>query len=128
VARAGRDVDRVHLRPAASDAEIDRIQLEAVTVLGKRVPDDYVEFLGASDGAQIENVLLFGTADLVGLNLDRRAPGELWIGGNGNMEEYVFDVAAQSYHSVRLGVGERLSSFQSLEELLLRVLSDQGVQ
>ncbi|WP_146168174.1 SMI1/KNR4 family protein [Pseudomonas mangrovi] len=122
------DVYSVHLNDSASDSKINELQTVAASQLPGAIPDGYIRFLRVTNGAQIENALFESTDDLISLNLDRNYDSSIFLGGSGNINEYVFDLADHQYHIANLGrPSEKLESFDSFENLLSSVIAGQSI-
>jgi hypothetical protein len=127
MARLGADPERaVYLRPGASEAAIRNLQRDARQGLGEEVPESFVRLLRLTNGAQINGAFFKEAENLVLENLDVPRPGVIVLGNAGNVDEYLFDRRDRRFHVVNFGFAdERLASFQTFEELLLRAFGDQ---
>src|SRR5262249_27147969 len=88
----------MYKEPAASEVTIQRL----ISALGHPLPDDYVEFLRASDGAEgfitgNEYLLLYPSCELIKGNVEddywrnEFAPGLTLFGSDGGGTAYAFD-------------------------------------
>jgi Gamma-glutamyl cyclotransferase, AIG2-like len=127
LARLGADPERaVYLRPGAGEAAILNLQRAARTRLGEQVPESFVRLLRLTNGAQINGAFFKEAENLVLENLDVPRPDLIVLGNAGNVDEYVFDTRDRHFHIVTFGFeDERVASFRTFEELLLRVFRDQ---
>jgi hypothetical protein len=128
LARLGAEPGRaVYLRPPAGEAAILNLQRDARARLGEEVPESFVRLLRLTNGTQINGAFFKEAENLVLENLDVPRRDVIVLGNAGNVDEYVFDTRDRHFHIVTLGFeGERMASFRTFEELLLRVLRDQG--
>lgn len=118
----------VYLRQKASETAIARMQASAERELGERVPDGYVALLRITDGAQINGAYFKEAENLVPENLDLSQPEVIVLGNDGNMAQHVFDKRDRRFHTVNMGFpDERFDSFESFEEMLLAVMTEQQV-
>jgi hypothetical protein len=127
LARLGADPERaVYLRPGAGEAAILDLQRDARMRLGEPVPESFVRFLRLTNGAQINGAFFKEAENLVLENLDVPRPNVIVLGNAGNVDEDVFDRRDRHFHIVTFGFeDERVDSFRTFEELLLRVFRDQ---
>jgi Gamma-glutamyl cyclotransferase, AIG2-like len=127
LARLGTDPERaVYLRPGAGETAILNLQRDARTRLGEQVPESFVRLLRLTNGVQINGAFFKEAENLVLENLDVPRPNVIVLGNAGNVDEYVFDTREHDFHIVTLGsANERMASFRTFEELLLRVFRDQ---
>lgn len=128
LARLGADPERaVYLKPAVDERAILNLQHDARAKLGEPVPESFVRFLRQTNGAQINGAFFKEAEHLVAENLDVRRPAVVVLGNAGNVDEYVFDTRDRHFHIVTFGFeDERVASFRTFEELLVRVFRDQG--
>lgn len=118
----------VHLPPKASEEAIRLMQTAAKRELGETVPDSYVSLLRIANGIQIQGAYFKEAENLVAENLDIDHPEVIVLGNDGNMANYVFDKRDRRFHTINLGYpDERFQSYDSLEEMLIGVLKEQGV-
>jgi hypothetical protein len=127
LARLGAEPARaVYLKPAAGEAAILNLQRDARARLGEHIPDSFVRLLRLTNGAQINGALFKEAENLVLENLDVPRPGIIALGNAGNVDEYVFDTRDRHFHIVTFGFpNERIASFRTFEELLVRVFRDE---
>lgn len=127
LARLGADPERaVYLRPGAGEIAIVNLQRDARTRLGEQVPESFVRLLRLTNGAQINGAFFKEAENLVLENLDVARPDVIVLGNAGNVDEYVFDRRDGHFHIVTFGFeDERLASFRTFEELLVRIFSAQ---
>ena len=127
LARLGADPERaVYLRPGAGETAILNLQRDARTSLGAQVPESFVRLLRLTNGAQINGAFFKEAENLVLENLDVPRPDVIVLGNAGNVDEYVFDTRDRHFHIVTFGFeDERVASFRTFEELLLRVFKSQ---
>lgn len=118
----------VYLPPKASEAAIRRMQEAAKRDLGEPVPDSYVALLKISNGIAIQGACFKEAENLVPENLDLDHKEVIVLGNDGNMAYYVFDKRDRRFHTINLGYpDERFESYDSLEDMLIGVLKEQGV-
>ena len=127
LARLGADPETaVYLRPGAGDTAILNLQRDARTRLGAQVPESFVRLLRLTNGVQINGAFFKEAENLVLENLDVPRPDVIVLGNAGNVDEYVFDTRDRHFHIVTFGFeDERLASFRTFEELLVRVFKSQ---
>ena len=128
LSRLGADPERaVYLRPGAGEAAILNLQRDAGARLGAQVPESFVRLLRLTNGAQINGAFFKEAEHLVLDNLDVPRPDVIGLGNAGNVDEYLFDTRDRHFHIATFGFAdERVASFQTFEELLVRVFRDQG--
>ncbi len=122
------DVSTLSRRRGASPADIE----SAERALGARLPADYIDFLGESNGAEgfvvpEVYVVLWSTTELVELNagysVPEFAPGLVLIGTDGGEEGYGFvsDSTGHRYVSVPL-IGMSMETAKPMGRTLVDLL------
>jgi hypothetical protein len=102
------------------------MQTGAKRELGESVPDAYVALLRITNGVQINGAYFEDAENLVPTNLDVPRAEIVVLGHEGNMEQYVFDKRDRRFHTINMGFpDERFESFDTFEEMLLRVIEEQ---
>lgn len=128
LALADQPASGVYTDPPASEPALRAMQAAARGRLGEPVPDQYVALLRLTNGLWVENTVFKSAAHLVPENLDVLRPEVIALGHEGNTAEFVFDRRDRRYHIIIPGhVNERFASFDRLDDLLARVLEEQGV-
>lgn len=130
IARLGNDLmSGVHVKKAADDKAIQRMQASAYRDLGEQVPEEYVALLRVSNGVQINGAYFKSAEHLVLENLDVLQPEIILLGNEGNVADYVFDRRDRRFHIINMGSpDDKFESFNSFVELLAAVLQSQQVQ
>lgn len=116
-------VPREYWRAPAVPADLASLQRWLQSIAGIEVPEEYLELLRASDGAQIDNDLVFSAEDCRWQNeplyRDARYRRHLLIGREGNVASWAYDVDARRFVISAFGSPEAVfESFESLADLI----------
>jgi hypothetical protein len=126
--RGGDKTSGVFLESGAGATAIREMQADAKRDLGEPVPEEYVEFLKLTNGAQLNGAYFKSAENLVAENLDVPRSEIIVLGNEGNMVEFVFDRRDEKFHTIAMGFHDDIrSSFDSFQDMLLTVMKEQDV-
>lgn len=117
----------VDLCPPADAGQLLQLAQQLPSTIGLALPWDYAQFLGFSNGLQIQNSEFFSADELISRNQDLDLSDVLVLGVEGNTAMHLYDSRDGLFHTTALGGADaRFGSFSSFEALLTGVLNDQG--
>ena len=114
----------VALCPPADAVQLQQLAQQLPLTLGLALSFDYAQFLGFSNGLQIQNSEFFSADELTSRNLDLNLRDVLVLGVEGNTAMHLYDSLNGLLHITALWSGTRFGSFGSFEALLTGVLND----
>jgi hypothetical protein len=118
----------VYVKRGCGEDALRKLQAAARQHLGEEVPESYIRLLRLTNGLQINGAYFKEAENLVLENLDVTHPEIIVLGNSGNVVEYVFDKRDRRFHTINMGFpDERFASFQTFEEMLSTVLTEQQV-
>ena len=116
----------VYLRPACSGEILKELQIAAHRSIGESFPGAVISLFALSDGCQINNAYFYKAQNL--LDALNRQCGGMFVPGDDETAYLMFDSEDRRFQIILEGAtDEKFKSFDTFEELLLRVMKEQAV-